>query len=46
MFYLAGSPTMIAAARRTLIEAGVNEDHIRMETIATAKKPSVGGGDD
>ena len=46
MFYISGSPTMVAAARRALIGAGANEDNIRLETFATATKPSVGGDDD
>ncbi len=31
IYYIAGPPTMVAAARRTLIEAGVDEDDIRTE---------------
>jgi ferredoxin-NADP reductase len=46
MFCISGSPTLVAAARRALIGAGVNEDNIRVETFTTAKKPSVGGDDD
>jgi ferredoxin-NADP reductase len=31
IYYIAGPPTMVAAARRTLSEAGVDEDDIRTE---------------
>jgi ferredoxin-NADP reductase len=31
MFYISGSASMVAAAVRTLIEAGVDEDRIRTE---------------
>jgi ferredoxin-NADP reductase len=31
IFYIAGPPTMVAAARQTLIETGVDEDDIRTE---------------
>src|SRR5579863_6765665 len=31
VFYIAGPPTMVAATRRTLVEAGVDEDDIRTE---------------
>jgi ferredoxin-NADP reductase len=31
IFYIAGPPTMVAATRRTLTEAGVDEDDIRTE---------------
>jgi ferredoxin-NADP reductase len=34
IFYVAGPPTMVAAARRTLIEAAVDEDDIRTEEFA------------
>ena len=34
IFYIAGPPTMVAAARRTLIEAAVDEDDIRTEEFA------------
>jgi NAD(P)H-flavin reductase len=33
MFYLSGSPTMVAAARRALIEAGVDEHNIQVENV-------------
>jgi ferredoxin-NADP reductase len=46
MFYISGSPTMVAAARRALIGAGANEDNIQLETFETAKKTLVGGDDD
>jgi ferredoxin-NADP reductase len=46
MFYISGSPTMVAAARRALIGAGANEENIRAETFTTAEKPSVGRDDD
>jgi len=34
IYYLAGPPTMVAAARRTLVEVGVDEDDIRSEEFA------------
>ena len=34
MFYLSGSPTMVAAARRALIEAGLDELNIQVENVA------------
>jgi ferredoxin-NADP reductase len=34
IFYIAGPPTMVAAARRTLLEAAVDEDDIRTEEFA------------
>jgi ferredoxin-NADP reductase len=34
IYYIAGPPTMVAAARRTLNEAGVDEDDIRTEEFA------------
>ena len=34
IFYVAGPPTMVAAARRTLVEAAVDEDDIRTEEFA------------
>ena len=34
IYYIAGPPTMVAATRRTLSEAGVNEDDIRTEEFA------------
>ena len=34
IFYIAGPPSMVAATRRTLIEAGVDEDDIRTEEFA------------
>jgi len=34
IFYIAGPPTMVAATRRTLNEAGVDEDDIRTEEFA------------
>jgi len=34
IYYIAGPPTMVAAARRTLREAGVDEDDIRTEEFA------------
>jgi ferredoxin-NADP reductase len=34
IFYIAGPPTMVAAARRTLTEAAVDEDDIRTEKFA------------
>jgi NAD(P)H-flavin reductase len=34
IFYIAGPPAMVAAARRTLIEAAVDEDDIRTEEFA------------
>jgi len=34
IYYIAGPPTMVAAARRTLIEGGVDEDDIRTEEFA------------
>jgi ferredoxin-NADP reductase len=34
IFYIAGPPTMVAAARRTLVETGVDEDDIRTEEFA------------
>ena len=34
MYYIAGPPTMVAAARRTLSEGGVDEDDIRTEEFA------------
>jgi ferredoxin-NADP reductase len=34
IYYLAGPPTMVAAARRTLSEVGVDEDDIRTEEFA------------
>jgi ferredoxin-NADP reductase len=34
IFYIAGPPAMVAAARRTLVEAGVDEDDIRTEEFA------------
>jgi NAD(P)H-flavin reductase len=34
VFYIAGPPTMVAAARRTLLETAVDEDEIRTEEFA------------
>jgi ferredoxin-NADP reductase len=34
VFYIAGPPAMVAAARRTLVEAAVDEDDIRTEEFA------------
>ena len=34
IYYIAGPPTMVAAARRTLSEVGVDEDDIRTEEFA------------
>jgi ferredoxin-NADP reductase len=34
IFYIAGPPTMVAGARRMLIEANVDEDDIRTEEFA------------
>jgi ferredoxin-NADP reductase len=34
IFFLSGSPTMVAAARRALINAGVDENNIRVEEDA------------
>ena len=34
IYYLAGPPAMVAAMRRTLIEAGVDEDDIRTEKFS------------
>jgi len=34
IYYIAGPPTMVAAARRTLSEGGVDEDDIRTEEFA------------
>jgi ferredoxin-NADP reductase len=34
IFYIAGPPSMVAAARRTLVDAGVDEDDIRAEEFA------------
>ena len=34
IYYIAGPPTMVAAARRTLCEVGVDEDDIRTEEFA------------
>jgi ferredoxin-NADP reductase len=34
IFYVAGPPAMVAAARRTLVEAAVDEDDIRTEEFA------------
>jgi len=34
IYYIAGPPTMVAATRRTLSEAGVDEDDIRTEEFA------------
>jgi ferredoxin-NADP reductase len=34
IFYIAGPPTMVAAARRSLVETGVDEDDIRTEEFA------------
>lgn len=34
IFYIAGPPTMVAAARRTLVEAAVDEDDIRTKEFA------------
>jgi ferredoxin-NADP reductase len=34
IYYVAGPPTMVAATRRTLCEAGVDEDDIRTEEFA------------
>ncbi len=34
IYYIAGPPTMVAATRRTLAEAGVDEDDIRTEEFA------------
>jgi ferredoxin-NADP reductase len=34
IYYIAGPPTMVAATRRTLNEAGVDEDEIRTEEFA------------
>jgi NAD(P)H-flavin reductase len=34
IFYIAGPPAMVAAARRTLVEAGVDEDDMRTEEFA------------
>jgi len=34
IYYLAGPPAMVAAMRRTLIEAGVDEDDIRTEEFS------------
>jgi len=34
IYYIAGPPTMVAGARRTLSEVGVDEDDIRTEEFA------------
>jgi ferredoxin-NADP reductase len=34
IFYIAGPPSMVAAARRTLVDAAVDEDNIRTEEFA------------
>jgi ferredoxin-NADP reductase len=34
IFYIAGPPSMVAAARHTLVDAGVDEDDIRTEEFA------------
>jgi ferredoxin-NADP reductase len=34
IFYIAGPPTMVAATRRMLVDAGVDEDDIRTEEFA------------
>jgi NAD(P)H-flavin reductase len=34
IFYIAGPPSMVAAARHILVEAGVDEDDIRTEEFA------------
>ena len=34
IYYIAGPPTMVAATRRTLSEAGVDEDDVRTEEFA------------
>jgi ferredoxin-NADP reductase len=34
IYYLAGPPMMVAAARQTLSECGVDEDDIRTEEFA------------
>jgi ferredoxin-NADP reductase len=34
IYYIAGPPSMVAAARRTLSEVGVDEDDIRTEEFA------------
>jgi len=34
IYYIAGPPTMVAAARRTLIDGSVDEDDIRTEEFA------------
>jgi ferredoxin-NADP reductase len=34
IFYIAGPPAMVAAARRTLVKASVDEDDIRTEEFA------------
>lgn len=34
IYYLPGPPAMVAAMRRTLIEAGVDEDDIRTEEFS------------
>jgi len=34
IFYIAGPPAMVAAARQTLVEAAVDEDDIRTEEFA------------
>jgi ferredoxin-NADP reductase len=34
IFYIAGPPQMVAAVRRTLTEAGPDEDDIRTEEFA------------
>jgi ferredoxin-NADP reductase len=34
IYYIAGPPTMVTAARRTLIDGGVDEDDIRTEEFA------------
>jgi NAD(P)H-flavin reductase len=34
IYYIAGPPTMVAATRRTLCKAGVDEDDIRTEEFA------------
>jgi ferredoxin-NADP reductase len=34
IFYIAGPPTMVAGARRMLVDAGVDEDDIRAEEFA------------
>jgi ferredoxin-NADP reductase len=34
IFYIAGPPSMVGAGRRTLVDAGVDEDDIRAEEFA------------